>query len=106
MTEVIPRPLRRDEALRRLRALEPALRARGVLGLFLFGSTGRDEAVRASDLDLFFDPDETRPLGVLRIIGISHLIGDELGVKADLMTRNSLHPLIRADVEAEALRVF
>ncbi len=48
--------LRRDEIVAVLKAHEAELRARGVQGLFLFGSVGRGEA-RASNVDLFFDID-------------------------------------------------
>lgn len=42
-----------EEAIGRLREHEAALRRLGVDRLFLFGSTARDEAGEASDVDLF-----------------------------------------------------
>jgi uncharacterized protein len=52
--------LRRDDAIRLLKECEPKLRARGVLGLSLFGSTARDEARPDSDLDVLIDLDMAR----------------------------------------------
>jgi uncharacterized protein len=50
--------MRKDEAIRRLRAHAGAIRAIGATSLYLFGSTARDQGREASDLDLFIDYDE------------------------------------------------
>ncbi|MBC7768101.1 MAG: nucleotidyltransferase family protein [Phycisphaerales bacterium] len=95
-----------SEQLNRLRALEPELRKRGVGSLYLFGSNARGEARADSDIDLFFDDAPNAHLNLLDVIGIQHFLQDILGMKIDLMTRDSLHPLLRADIESEAIAVF
>jgi uncharacterized protein len=96
----------RPTALSRLRSLESELRQRGVGALFLFGSHARGEASDGSDLDLFFDyPPEAR-LSLLDVIGLKHFLQDQLNTPIDLITRSSLHPLLRGDIEAEAIAVF
>ena len=95
-----------SDHLQRLRALEPELRKRGVGALYLFGSTARGEAKSDSDIDLFFDDAPSAQLSLLDVIGIQHFLQDMLGKKVDVMTRDSLHPLLRADIEAEAVPVF
>lgn len=47
--------MRRDEVIQRLKQHEAELHGLGVRHLYLFGSTARDEAGEASDVDLFFD---------------------------------------------------
>ncbi len=47
--------MNRGTALAKLRRHAPELRAEGIVALYLFGSTARDEARKASDIDLFFD---------------------------------------------------
>lgn len=47
--------MRRDDALAKLRNLEPYLRARGLAHVYLFGSVARDEAGPGSDVDVAFD---------------------------------------------------
>jgi predicted nucleotidyltransferase len=94
------------EQLERLRALEPELRKRGVGSLYLFGSTARGEATADSDIDLFFDDAANADLSLLDVIGIQHFLQDTLGKSVDLITRDSLHPLLRADIESEAVAVF
>lgn len=98
--------MKRDEALRRLKRLEPALRDRGVLSLFLFGSVARDQAEEGSDLDLFFDDDPVRPLSAFKVIDLAHFLHDALGMRVDVIPRDSLHRLIRDEVAASALRVY
>ena len=96
----------RDEAIVRLKALEPELRDRGVGSLFLFGSTAGNGAGPASDVDLFFDDNAAKPLSLFGVIGIQHFLRDTLGARVDLMTRDSLHPLLREQIEASAFAIF
>jgi uncharacterized protein len=96
----------RTEALQILRQHEPELRKLGVVQLYLFGSAARDELNESSDVDLFFDHARGE-LSLYRLMDIKELTGRILGDRrADIMTRSSLHPVLRADIEATALRVF
>ena len=71
-----------------------------------FGSTAHGEAREDSDVDLFFDDVPKAHLSLLDVIGIQHFLQDVLGARVDLITRDSLHPLLRADIESEAEAVF
>lgn len=95
----------RDDALARLRALEPELRGKGVRALFLFGSYARDDAGPESDVDLFCDVEDQAPLG-FAFFAIADRLSELLGLPVDLTTRDGLHRLIRDDVAREAVRVF
>ncbi|MFZ1102068.1 MAG: nucleotidyltransferase domain-containing protein [Hyphomicrobiaceae bacterium] len=97
--------MRRDEAIRRLRTRQADLERLGVQHLYLFGSTARDEAKPESDVDLFFDHPEGS-LGLLQLLKIKDATADILGHKADVITRRSLHPVLKARIEASALQVF
>jgi uncharacterized protein len=97
--------MRRDEAIRRLRENQQLLKRLGVDQLFLFGSTARDEAHEGSDVDLFFDHPEGS-LGLFQLIDVKEATARILGREADIMTRRSLHPLLRQRIEASALQVF
>jgi predicted nucleotidyltransferase len=78
----------------------------GATALYLFGSTARDEAQPASDLDLFIDYDESSRFSLLDLVGMKQAIEGELGVKIDIATRNSLHPRLKDEIENSAIRVF
>lgn len=97
--------MQRDEAIRRLRQNEPLLKQLGVEHLYLFGSTVRDEAREDSDIDLFFDHPEGS-LGLFQLMDVKEAASRILGREADITTRRSLHPLLKARIEASALQVF
>jgi uncharacterized protein len=94
-----------DEAIRKLREHEAELRQLGVQHLYLFGSTARGEASEDSDVDLFFDYEKGK-LGLFELMDVKEQTSRILGRKADIMTRDSLHKVLRARIEASALQVF
>jgi predicted nucleotidyltransferase len=95
----------RDEAIRRLKEHQDLLRQLGVEHIYLFGSTVRDEAREDSDIDLFFDHPEGS-LGLFQLMDVKEATARILGREADIMTRRSLHPLLKQRIEASALQVF
>jgi uncharacterized protein len=97
--------MKRSVAIARLRQHETALKQLGVDHLYLFGSTARDEARDDSDVDLFFDHERGR-LGLFQLMDVKEFAAKILGCKAEIMTRASLHPVLRERIEASALRVF
>ncbi len=92
--------------LTQLRNLEPQLRQFGIASLYLFGSHARGDAASTSDVDLFFERQPGRRLSLLDVIGIRHFLEDRLHSPVDLILRESLHPMLRGDIEAEAVAVF
>ena len=97
--------MERDDAITKLRAHEAELRQLGVEHLYLFGSTARGEAREDSDVDLFFDYDEGS-LSLFGLMEVKERASEILESKADIMTRDSLHKVLRAGIEQSALRVF
>ena len=98
--------MRRNEAVRLLRAHAGDIRAIGATSLYLFGSTARDEAGEASDLDLFIDYDEDGDFSAIELVRLQNYISDALEIEADVTTRDGLHPLIRDEIVAKAERIF
>jgi len=95
----------RSEVMDRLRRHEAELLALGIEHLYLFGSTVRDAAHAGSDVDLFFDHPEGS-LGLYDLMHVKEAAARIVGGKTDIMTRRSLHPVLRADIEASAQQVF
>lgn len=95
----------RNETLAALRRYADAIRAQGVTALYLFGSSARDQARVDSDIDLFVDYDPDR-FSFVELIRLRESLSRELGRNADLTTREGLHPMLRRNIEAEAIRVF
>ena len=98
--------MRYAEAISKLRSCTEDLRTRGATALYLFGSVARDEAGAESDLDLFIDYDPASRFSLLDLAGIKNRLEDELAVKVDMTTRDSLHPLLRDDIERAAVRIY
>ena len=98
-------PREREDVISRLQRHEADLRRLGVEQLYLFGSTARGEAGDDSDVDLFFDYQKGR-LGLFERMDVKDYAAGLLGRKTDIMTRDSLHKMLRPEIEATAVRVF
>src|ERR1700693_6392756 len=98
--------MNRNEAVAKLKPHADAVKALGATSLYLLGSVARDEAKTRSDLDLFVDYDPEGKFSLLELVGIKLLLEQKLGVRVDVTTRDSLHPLLRDDIEQSAVRVF
>jgi predicted nucleotidyltransferase len=95
----------RADIISTLRNQASDIRAMGATALYLFGSAARGEARDDSDVDLFIDYDPER-FSFVELIRLRERLSQVLGRPADLTTREGLHPLLRHDIEAEAIRVF
>lgn len=76
----------------------------GVRDLLLFGSMTRGEATETSDVDLIveFEPNRiTLPM----FLDFTDDFGALLGRRVDVVSLKKLTPRLRAQVEAEAVRV-
>jgi uncharacterized protein len=98
--------MNRHDAIAVLKREAEAVKALGATGLYIFGSTARDQSSAASDLDLFIDYDRGSRFSLVELVGIKQLLERRLGVQVDLTTRDSLDPLLRSRIEASAERVF
>lgn len=98
--------MKKAEAITRLKPFEPRLRQRGIAALYLFGSTARDEAGDASDLDLLYEYDPAGKFSLFDQAAAMLELSDGLGAKIDLVSRSGLRPRLRARIESEMVRVF
>jgi uncharacterized protein len=98
--------MRKKQAVAALKEQSDAVKALGATSLYLFGSTVRDAAQPASDLDLFIDYDRSGRFSLIELVGIKQLLEQRLGVPVDVTTRDSLDPLLRDRIEASAERIF
>ncbi len=97
--------MKRDAVIVKLKMHEMELRQLGVQHLYLFGSTARDEAREDSDVDLFFDY-ERGAFGLFELMDVKERASAILGCRTDIMTRDSLHKLLRPQIESGAVQVF
>ncbi len=97
--------MKRKDIIHLLQDHEAELKKLGVMKLYLFGSASRDAAGADSDIDLFFDHEKGK-LGLYELMDVKEKTAAILGGKTDIMTRASLHPLLKRDIEDSAVRVF
>jgi predicted nucleotidyltransferase len=99
--------MNRSDVIAKLKAVEPALRARGVGALYLFGSYSRDDASAHSDVDIFVDPDNEEFYGLENYMGAYEQLQRAFpGTAIGYSTRDALSKHVRRDVEQQAIRVF
>jgi|SRR5882724_3808920 len=98
--------MNRADAINRLKAHADTIKAMGATSLYIFGSVARDAAKSASDLDLFVDYDRHGRFNAFDLVGIKLFLEKQLDVPVDVTTRDGLHPMLKADIEQAAIRVF
>jgi predicted nucleotidyltransferase len=96
----------RDEIIARLKDMEPALRARGITRLQMFGSRARGDNREDSDLDLLVDVDPDRKLSLFELAGVRLDLSDALGVETYLIEIEGLEPRFAGRIEPDLLPVF
>ena len=89
-----------------LRGYDTALRENGATALFIFGSRARGAERDDSDLDLFIDYDPSAKIpNMFRLMQIEDKISETLGIPVTITTRNAPHPLMKENIERDAVRV-
>ena len=69
----------------------------------VFGSVARNEQTGTSDIDLLVE--FSKPVGFVTFMRLEHFLSERLGNQVDLVTSDSLKPVIRQDVLAEVIYV-
>lgn len=80
------------------------LKKHGALKAFVFGSVARGDQREDSDLDILIDLPGKYSL--FDIIDIKLALEDMLGCKADVVTVDSLHPLLKPQIQKEQVVLF
>jgi predicted nucleotidyltransferase len=93
----------RNQVIQTIKENKPMLEQLGVRSMALFGSLARDEASRDSDVDLLVELNP--PYTFDRYIQVKFFLEDLLQMPVDLVMRETLKPLIRSEVEKEAIYV-
>jgi uncharacterized protein len=96
----------REAIIGRLRAHQAELHRRGVRHAALFGSIARGEGKRTSDIDILIELDPQAPIGLFEYVGIAQYLSDLFPVRIDIANRSSLKPLVRPNIERDAIYAF
>jgi len=69
----------------------------------VFGSVARNEQTGTSDIDLLVE--FSKPMGFVTFMRLENFLSRQLGNQVDLVTSDSLKPVIRQDVLTEVIYV-
>ena len=96
----------KEQIIHLLQSQSSVLKARGVDHLYIFGSVARGDSGPQSDVDLFMDVVPDKGFSLFDLMDIQDYLSDILQVKTDMMTRNSLHPVLKESIVASAEQIF
>lgn len=97
----------RAEVIARLKAAEPALRARGVAALYLYGSYARDEARPDSDVDVLVERVPGSDEGLRNYMAPYLYLEEQFpGTEIGYSTREGISKYVLPYVEDDAIRIF
>lgn len=82
----------------------PVLKEAGVTRSAIFGSYVRGEAKGDSDIDILVELPKGRSL--LDLVRLEKKLEEVLGKKVDLLTYNSVHPLLEDYIGQDQLRIL
>jgi len=82
----------------------PVLKRYGIKEAAIFGSTVRGERRRGSDIDFVVEMPKNKSL--LDLIGLQLDLKTEFKTNIDVVTYESLHPMIRKHVLMEQVRII
>jgi hypothetical protein len=95
----------RSQAQKIISTHSEELRRMGVKSLAVFGSVGRDEAGKSSDVDLLVEFD--RPIGYFHFFDVQEYLQKILHVpKVDLVMRDAVIEELKEDIFNEAMDVL
>jgi len=99
--------MRRIEEIKdKLGELKPMLKDKHkVKSVGIFGSYMRGEENKASDLDILVEFEESANLSLLDFTRLENYLSEALGVKVDLVEKNTLKPRIGKNILKEVVKI-
>ena len=94
------------EIIRALKDTAPALRARGVEHLAIFGSRARENAGPHSDIDVLLDVPRDVKFSLVDLVGVERLIGQAVGCPAGAILRDGATPEFIEKTRPDVVEVF
>lgn len=95
----------RDEIIAKLKETAPALRAKGVTRLAIFGSRARGDFREDSDLDVLIDVDDAKFEG-LDIVRVQDIVRRATGLETQAEMRRSIEPRFAKRIADDLIEVF
>jgi hypothetical protein len=84
--------------------ITPALEKYGVRRASLFGSSARGQETPDSDIDILVELGEKG--GLFTLASLKRELEQETGMEVDLLTYNSINPLLKKDILTDELSIY
>jgi len=82
----------------------PILKEEGISRSSVFGSYARGEETKNSNLDILVEMPKGKSL--LDLVDLEIRLQEALGTKVDLLTYNSVHPLLKKYIQKDEVRIL
>ena len=83
----------------------PILERNNVVKAGIFGSFAKGKAKKKSDIDILIEV-KARKFSLFDLIRLEMELEKKLGRKVDLLTYNSIHPLLKKKILSEEIRIY
>ncbi len=98
--------MERDQIVSLVQEHAAELRARGVIGLGLFGSLARGDAGVDSDIDIVIDVAPQQKFSLIDLAGLRVFLCELFRHETDVVIRDDLRPDFRETVDRETVRLL
>ncbi len=78
----------------------------GIKSAEIFGSRARGDNRPDSDIDILIQFEEGKTLGLFEFVALERKLSETLGVKVDLITRDSLSPHIKSFILKDLKTIY
>ena len=98
--------MNRDLLIEKLKSTRPALEAKGVTHIALFGSRARGDFRPESDVDILLEVEPNSDFSILTLASVQEIVSDATGIVSNAVMRRSLRDKFKAAIAPDIVEIF